>query len=49
MATFLGLLVLVVWAVAVLSLAAGITYAVIKLFPTRDEKAAASNAGSGDS
>jgi hypothetical protein len=37
--TFIGLLELVFWIVAVAGLAAGVTYAVIKLFPAKDESA----------
>ena len=38
MSTFLGILELIAWAGAVIGGAAGITYAVIKLFPTREAK-----------
>ena len=38
MATFLGVLELVFWIVSVVSLAAGVTYTVIRLFPSRDDK-----------
>ena len=44
MATFLGLLELVAWIGAVVSLAAGVTYAVIRLFPSREEKPASGDA-----
>ncbi len=44
MATFLGFLELAAWIAAVLVLAAAITFAVIKLFPSRDEKPAAADA-----
>jgi hypothetical protein len=44
MATFLGLLELVAWIVAVVSLAAAVTYAVIRIFPSRDEKPASTDA-----
>ena len=39
MDTFIGLLELVFWIVAVSGLAAAVTYAVIKLFPAKDEAA----------
>ena len=39
MDTFIGLVELVLWIVAVVGLAAGVTYAVIKLFPAKDESA----------
>ena len=38
MGTVLGLLGMVVWILGVISLAAGITYAVVKLTPERAEK-----------
>lgn len=38
MSTFLGLLGMAVWIVAVIALAAGITYAVVRLTPERAEK-----------
>ncbi|HEX5468101.1 MAG TPA: hypothetical protein VFW80_03535 [Gaiellaceae bacterium] len=38
METFLGLLGMAVWIVSVIALAAGITYAVVRLTPERAEK-----------
>ena len=38
MDTILGLLGMVVWIVSVMALAAGITYAVVKLTPEKAEK-----------
>jgi hypothetical protein len=38
MTTFLGLLGMAVWIVAVIALAAGMTYAVVRLTPERAEK-----------
>jgi hypothetical protein len=35
--TFIGILELVGWILAVTALAAGVTYAVIKLFPAKEE------------
>jgi hypothetical protein len=37
MDTLIGILELVGWIVVVVGLAAGVTYAVIKLFPAKDE------------
>jgi hypothetical protein len=37
--TFIGFLELALWVVVVVGLAAGVTYAVIKLFPAKDESA----------
>ena len=37
MGTFIGFLELFVWVVAVVALAAGITFTVIKLFPSREK------------
>jgi hypothetical protein len=42
MTTVLGLIGMALWIVAVVGLAAGVTYAVVKLFPSEDEKAAKS-------
>jgi hypothetical protein len=36
--TFIGFLELAGWILAIIALAAGVTYAVIKLFPARDDK-----------
>ena len=38
MDTFIGFLELVAWAICVLALAAAVTYTVIRLFPSRDER-----------
>ncbi|MCL4290174.1 MAG: hypothetical protein KJ051_07855 [Thermoleophilia bacterium] len=38
MSTFIGFLELAGWIVAVVALAAGVTYAVIKLFPSRADR-----------
>jgi hypothetical protein len=38
METVLGLFGMVLWIVAVIALAAGVTYAVVRLTPERDEK-----------
>lgn len=46
MSTFIGFLELAAWMVAVVALAAGITWAVIKLFPSRDERKQAGDAPS---
>jgi hypothetical protein len=43
MDTVIGLLELVAWIVAVVGLAAAVTFSVIKLFPSRDEKKARAN------
>jgi hypothetical protein len=37
---FLGLLGLIVYVVAVVSIAAGVTWVVVKLFPTQEKKKA---------
>ncbi len=39
MDTFIGFLELALWVILVVGLAAGVTYAVIKLFPAKDESA----------
>jgi hypothetical protein len=44
--TLIGFLELFGWIAAVLVLAAGITYGVVKLFPSRDEKPASADASS---
>lgn len=36
MDTLLGILILVAWGAAVILAAAGVTYAMVKLFPTRE-------------
>ncbi|MEO8289817.1 MAG: hypothetical protein ABI649_02340 [Gaiellaceae bacterium] len=41
MGTVLGLFGMAVWIVAVIALAAGMTYAVVKITPEREEKPAA--------
>jgi hypothetical protein len=38
MPTLIGLLELIAWILVVLVIAAGITYGVIKLFPSREDK-----------
>jgi hypothetical protein len=43
MDTVIGILELVGWIAGIIALAAAITFAVIKLFPGRDEKAAANS------
>ncbi|MCC6222440.1 MAG: hypothetical protein IT201_02995 [Thermoleophilia bacterium] len=46
MSTFIGFLELAGWIAAVTALAAGITWGVIKLFPSRDERERAGDAPS---
>ncbi len=38
MSTFLGILELVAWAAAVVTLACAVTYAMVRIFPTREAK-----------
>ena len=38
MTTFLGLIELLAWILAVLAIAAGVTYSVVKVFPGRQDK-----------
>ena len=44
MEDFLGLLGLIVYVVAVVSLAAGVTWVVVKLFPSQEKKKAKADA-----
>ena len=44
METVLGLLGLIFYVVAVISLAAGVTWLVVKLFPTKEKKKAKADA-----
>ncbi len=34
--TFIGILVLIAWGAVIIGMAAGVTYAMVKLFPTRE-------------
>ncbi|MFN8186771.1 MAG: hypothetical protein U0R69_06815 [Gaiellales bacterium] len=44
MDTFIGILELIAWGGAVMFLAGAVTYGVIKIFPTRDDKPEAEQA-----
>lgn len=47
METLIGILELVAWGAAVILLACGVTYAMIKLFPSRDDTPGPERAGDG--
>jgi hypothetical protein len=47
--TFIGILELIAWILAVVTLAGAITYAVIKIFPAKDETGSAAKSSGGQS